>query len=385
MKIKICIDASNIREGGGVTHLSELLNAASKDRHDIDSILIFAPQSTLDTILSKSWIIKKNSPDISKGILYRIYWQRFVLARLINEAECNILFVPGGSDVSGFHPVVSMSQNLLPFDWKQLKRYGISLFTVKMLMLRCTQSLSFRRSNGVIFLTDYARNLVASVVKDISSRTAIINHGIHSRFSNSPKKQFEISNYSTKKPFSIIYVSTIDMYKNQWVVAEAVARIKKSNIPVELKLIGSSREAALTKLQDCLTSLDQSREFIHYLGIIPFDDLHTHYAQADLMVFASSCENMPNILLEGMAAGLPIACSNLGPMPEILGDAGIYFNPENCDDVTNAIRTLVGSSEMRTEMSQSAYRISQSFSWSRCADETFSFLASVLKDYENNK
>lgn len=382
MKIKICIDASNIREGGGVTHLSELLNAASPERHGFQSVLIFAPQSTLDKILSKPWIIKKNSPDISKGILYRIYWQRFMLAGLAKEAGCNILFVPGGSDVSGFHPVVSMSQNLLPFDWGQLKRYGVSFFTLKILLLRFTQSLSFQRSNGVIFLTEYARNTVVSVVKNISSRVAVIHHGIDSRFSMVPKKQFDIENYSLQKPFNIIYVSTIDIYKNQWVVAEAVAKLRNSNMPVELEFIGTSRSPAIEKLQDCLEYTDPNNEFIHYLGAIPFDDLDKYYAKADLMVFASSCENMPNILLEGMAAGLPIACSNRGPMPEILGDAGVYFNPESCEDISNAIRTLIDSPGMRTEMSQSAYQLSQSLSWARCADETFDFLATVVDECE---
>ena len=58
------------------------------------------------------------------------------------------------------------------------------------------------------------------------------------------------------------------------------------------------------------------------------DDLHQKYLDADLGLFASSCENMPNILLETMGAGLPIACSNRQPMPEILKNGGEYFDPE---------------------------------------------------------
>jgi glycosyltransferase involved in cell wall biosynthesis len=50
---------------------------------------------------------------------------------------------------------------------------------------------------------------------------------------------------------------------------------------------------------------------------------------------------MPNILLEAMAAGLPIACSNRGPMPEVLGTAGLYFNPENPAEIACAIRTVI--------------------------------------------
>lgn len=382
MKLVIGIDASNIRAGGGVTHLSELLNAASPERHGFHSILIFAPQSTLDTILSKSWIIKKNGPDISKGILYRIYWQRFVLARLAKEGGCHILFVPGGVDVSGFNPVVTMSQNLLPFDWKQIFRYGLTLFTFKLILLRFVQSKTFRKSTGVIFLTNYARNEVLQVVKRVSGKIAIIPHGVDPRFLTPPRIQLGIEHYTIQKPFTIIYVSTIDLYKNQMNVAEAVAKLRNAGFPIELNLIGSSRSSAIVKLRNCLNKIDPDGEFIKYIGPVFFSDLHDYYANADLMVFASSCENMPNILLEGMAAGLPIICSNRGPMPEMLGNSGLYFDPENIDEISDSMLRMINSISMRTTMSEAAYQKSKRFSWDNCADLTFDFLSSISG--ENN-
>ena len=376
----IGIDASNIRTGGGVTHLSELLNAASPERHGFHSILIFAPQSTLDTILSKPWIIKKNSPDISKGILYRIYWQRFVLARLVKDAGCHILFVPGGVDVSGFNPVVTMSQNLLPFDWQQIFRYGLTLFTFKLILLRFVQSKTFRKSTGVVFLTNFARNEVLRVVKRVSGKIAIIPHGIDPRFLMPPRIQLGIEGYTIQKPFTIIYVSTIDLYKNQWNVAEAVAKLRDTGLPIELNLIGSSRSSAMTKLRDCLNRTDPDGEFIKYIGPVAFSDLHNYYANADLMVFASSCENMPNILLEGMAAGLPIICSNRGPMSEILGDSGLYFDPENIDEISLTMRRMINSITLRTALSKASFEKSKHFSWEHSADLTFNFISSVYSE-----
>ena len=67
--------------------------------------------------------------------------------------------------------------------------------------------------------------------------------------------------------------------------------------------------------------------------MIPYHELHSEYKDADLGVFASSCENLPIILIEKMASGLPIACSNKGPMPEVLGSAGVYFDPENSYEI----------------------------------------------------
>ena len=64
---------------------------------------------------------------------------------------------------------------------------------------------------------------------------------------------------------------------------------------------------------------------------------------------------MPNILLEGMAAGLPIACSSMGPMPEVLGDAGVYFNPTNVDSIYTALKELLDNNYLRAEISKKAF------------------------------
>ena len=66
---------------------------------------------------------------------------------------------------------------------------------------------------------------------------------------------------------------------------------------------------------------------INYLGYMNYEKIQNFYKQNDIGVFASSCENMPNILLGMMSSKLPIACSNMAPMREILRDGGLYFNP----------------------------------------------------------
>ena len=108
-----------------------------------------------------------------------------------------------------------------------------------------------------------------------------------------------------------------------------------------------------------------------------YKEIHQRYIEADVSVFASSCENMPNILIESMAAGLPIACSNRGPMPEMLGEAGVYFDPEDPASIADAVRQLAANPELRAEKAAAASAAALQFSWSRCARETFEFLRTV--------
>ena len=88
---------------------------------------------------------------------------------------------------------------------------------------------------------------------------------------------------------------------------------------------------------------------------------------------------MPNTLVEAMAAGLPIACSDRGPMPEILEDGGVYFNPENVNSIVVAISLLLGDIDLREEKANRARSLAEKYSWERCARETWGFLGETTK------
>ena len=139
------------------------------------------------------------------------------------------------------------------------------------------------------------------------------------------------------------------MYKHQWHVAEAVAQLRSVGLHVVLELAGPPA-AGIGRLKEALNHLDPEGVFITYRGAVPYEKLDVIYAAADIGAFASSCENMPNILLEGMAAGLPMACSHMGPMPEVLGDAGVYFDPEDANSIAGALSKLIASPDLRAHM-----------------------------------
>jgi glycosyltransferase involved in cell wall biosynthesis len=378
--IRLAIDASNIRIGGGVTHLVEILRAADPVAHGFEKICVWALRSTLEQIEDRDWLEKRSLTNREANLLGRVIWQRWTLPRVLKEWGADLLWVPGGSIVPTFRPVVTMSRNMLPFDWKELRRFGLSWVALKLLILRWNQGYSFRRADGTIFLTRYAYDAVTQATGSLAGRTAIIPHGVNARFQLPPRRQRARSEYTASDPIRVVYVSTIDEFKHQWFVVEAIGRLQREGMPIRLDLYGSARESTLPRLTAALNRIDAQGEFIRYWGAVDYKEIHKCYAAADLCVFASSCENMPNILIESMAAGLPIACSNRGPMPEVLRDAGVYFNPEKSASIAQAVRCLVMAPRLRAEKAAAASAIAANFSWSRCAQETFEFLATVASD-----
>lgn len=378
------IDAANIRGGGGVTHLVELLRSANPAAHGFSEVVVWGGRSTLDRIDDREWLIKSHQPMLDKSIVFRIWWQRFRLSNLARAGGCNVLYIPGGSFMGAFRPIVAFSQNLLPFEWREFRRYGWSVVTAKMMLLRWTQSRTFRHSDGLILLTAYAQAAVIRVTKTTAPKMTIIPHGVDPRFSKAPREQKPLSDYSLDHPLRILYVSVVDVYKHQWHVAEAVAGLRASGLPLALDLVGPAYPPALERLRNTQEEIDPSERFVRYLGPIPHGVLHEWYSQADVCLFASSCETFGQILIEAMAAGLPIACSNRSAMPELLGDAGVYFDPEDPDDIARAITELLASAELRRKLASASFSRAQVYSWSRCADETFKFLAEVAASTQRN-
>lgn len=378
----IGIDASNLRQGGGVTHITELIAALNPKKHDFNKIIIWGSRSILNRLDDFDWIIKVNPNELEMGLIARSLWQRFKLGESALSFNCDILLIPGGIFSSSFKPIVTMSRNMLPFEWREAWRYGLAPITLRIIILRWLQTRSFRSANGVIFLTNYAKQQVIRVTGELSCKKSIIPHGLNSRFLMKPSQQLPISQYSKENPFKLIYVSIIDQYKHQIHVVDAVAMLRNVGYPVELNLVGPAYPQSLRRLLKQINNLDVSKEFIKYHGSIQYKDLHKIYKESNLGIFASSCENMPNTLLEKMAAGLPIACSNKGPMPEVLGDSGLYFDPENSNEIFDILQSLIKSPKLRQEKANSSFKAVQKYSWSVCAQETTTFLDNVLIDYK---
>lgn len=376
--MRLGIDASNLRVGGGVVHLTELLRAADPAAHGFSDVIVWGRKATLNRLADRPWLSISHQPLLEKALPYRTFWQKHCLPKLARAAGCDLLFVPGGASAGNLHPMVTMSRNLLPYERGEMARYGLSWLTLKFWILRSAQSAGFRRADGVIFLTQYARDTVTRVTGTLRGKVTIIPHGINDRFVCAPRIQKSLSEYSVTNPFRLLYVSIVDVYKHQWKVAEAVAALRANGIPIALDLVGpAARGPALARLREVLRRVDPGATFIRYVGAVPHQELPALYRAADASIFASSCENMPNILLEGMASGLPIACSGRGPMPEVLGDGGVYFDPENVQSIRSALQELLTSVPLRTAKAATAFNRASSYAWSDCADKTFRFLSEI--------
>lgn len=372
------IDASNLLRGGGRTHLIELLSSVDPLRDGLERVIVWGGRRALSGLPDAPWLLRCQIDMLERGTLLRAFWQLFSLPRLAKLAGCHVLFVPGGTVLGGFRPVVTMCRNMLPFDRQEIGRYGVSIKSLRLNLLHRLHSWSFGHCDGLVFLSDHASDIVSHLTDHQPARVACIPHGVSEAFRYRPRIQRAVETYSESAPMRLLYVSVVEMYKHQWHVVQAVHELRKAHgWSLQLELVGPSYPAALEYLRRVIKQVDPQGTWVIYRGALDYYELPAIYESADVGIFASSCENMPNILMETMAAGLPVACSDRAPMPEFLGDAGVYFNPVSPDSIAEALRRLIESPSLRSQMAERSHAKASGFSWAICAERTFGFLREI--------
>jgi glycosyltransferase involved in cell wall biosynthesis len=375
--MRLGIDASNLRSEGGVTHLVELLRHADPTELGIEEVIVWTGKSLAEILPREPWLSVKIQSFLNHSLPFRIFWQMLIgPARM--ERSCDVMFVPGTIWGNCRLPVIAMAQNMLPFEPAEIRRYGMSWMRLKLHLLRSAQLSGLRRADAIVYLTEYnQKKLVPQIGK--KGKSKIIPHGLSDAFRHIPRPQRSISEYSAHRPFQWLYVSTIDMYKHQWNVVEAVSQLRHEGLPVFLHLVGGAYGPARRRLMKALRQHDPDGQFTKYSGNCPYSEVPSLYKGADAFVFASSCENLSKVIQEAMGAGLPMACSSYGSMPEVAGDAAVYFDPEKPDQIAQAMRQLLCDVKLRERLAQLAYEKSLTYSWGRCANETLGLAVDVLR------
>lgn len=372
VRLKIGIDASRNRSGGAVAHLVGILTEGDPVSIGISEVHVWAYRALLDAIPDRTWLVKHNPPALGRSMLKQLWWQRFSFPGEVKLAGCQIVLNTDAGTISNVGPAVTMSRDMLSYEPGVIELFGFGRARLRLILLRYMQNRSLRAADGAIFLTRYAAKVIQQSCGVLPS-IAYIPHGVGEAFKQS--RQLHAWPKASERAIRCVYVSNAEMYKYQWVVVKAIALLRRRGHNLTLRLVGGGKGPAQKLLQDAIAAVDVDGKFVEQLAYLPQSELPDHLAQADLFVFASGCENMPNTLVEAMAVGLPIACSNRGPMPEVLADGGVYFDPEDADSIAGAIEKLIHSPELRQAVAQRAQTLSQQYNWKRCADETFAFLA----------
>jgi glycosyltransferase involved in cell wall biosynthesis len=179
--------------------------------------------------------------------------------------------------------------------------------------------------------------------------------------------------YSLRRPF-VLFVGSLKRHKNVPALIEAVGRLRRAKgIPHELVLAGKRGSA-----DGQLAALIDRSPFVRYLGEAEGRDLPGLYNLAEVFVLPSLREGFGLPVLEAMACGTPVIASNRTSLPEVAGDAGLLFDPEDIDALEQVLYNVLNNKELRKKMTEKGFDQSGKFSWQETARKTLDVYRKVL-------
>ncbi|TAN51564.1 MAG: glycosyltransferase family 1 protein [Rhodospirillales bacterium] len=188
-------------------------------------------------------------------------------------------------------------------------------------------------------------------------KISVVHHGIDADLFHPDKRP--------REDF-LLAVGDLTVQKNFHTLIEALAELPDA----ELRIAGRRvDEDYAQRLESDIRRLGLDGR-VKLLGHVDKDDLAHLYRYCRLFLFSSTVETFGHPLLEAMASGCPILCAKSTAMPEIMGDAGHYAEPESVADWVRALTILLANDSLRGDLAKRAIERAKRFSWKKTADET---------------
>lgn len=229
-------------------------------------------------------------------------------------------------------------------------------------------SFLFKRADGIITVSEYSKSEIEKFFPESKGKVYVVYNGLdHSKFKN--------LNLPRKK--QILFIGSIAKHKNIGSVIKAFSQIYKE-IPHKLIIVGT-RDKGLPyeeEIKEIAKNLPEDR--IKFTGSISDEDIVKLYNESELFIFPSLHEGFGLPPLEAMACGCPVLASNTSSIPEICGNAAIYFNPLDTQEIATKLTKLLQDQALLEELRQKGLERAKIFSWEKTVEETIKVIKKIL-------
>lgn len=266
---------------------------------------------------------------------------------------------------------------LIKFPTLRATTLGPVIYGIKNFFYKIVISAAVRRSRRVLAVSAYTKQEIVRQFKIRSDKVAIIYEGA-SEFSrycgiSDEKSGDRLIRYNITKPY-LLYVGNAYPHKNLEGLIKVFSAIHLQRGDLSLVLVGKE-DYFYRRLKQFAKNFQGQ---IVFPGYVPDADLKVLYAEACAYVFPSFYEGFGLPALEAMAFGLPVVSSNKTCLPEILGPAAIYFNPDDEPEMKEKIELAINDEKLRQDLVSRGFEQVKKYRWSDCARETLAVYKKVL-------
>lgn len=233
----------------------------------------------------------------------------------------------------------------------------------------------------VVTLSESSRRDIIEYAKFPPEKVDIVYPGIdHGHFKAHPRevsREYVREHYGIDGPF-VLYVSRLEHPgKNHVRLIKAFADMKRrSELPHKLVLCGA-RWSGSDIIFDLIKQLRYQDEVL-YKDFVTYEALPHFYSACDLMAFPSLYEGFGIPVVEAMACGAPVCGANTSSLPEVIGEAGLLFDPKSEADIAATLEKMLVNPDLKQEYREKGLQRARQFSWEKTGRQTLDILEKMV-------
>lgn len=238
---------------------------------------------------------------------------------------------------------------------------------------------SLKKSAKIFTISQNTKNDLIKYFKVTPEKIAVTYLGIEPQFKKITDyaKIKEIkAKYGITKPY-LFFISTWRNHKNFQGLIKAFS-ILKNKYKLDYQLVlGGLEDPHYPNISQTINKSEHKKDIITP-GFISDQELPLFYNAAEIFIIPSYYEGFGIIGLEAMACETPVISSKITSLPEILGEAAIYFDPHNPAEIAQKAKEVITNQELKNQLINKGLEQTKKYSWQKCAQETFTLYQKII-------
>jgi len=373
--MKIGIDARMLgsAQGGLGRYIEELIIHLEKiDK--TNQYVIFLRKENWQNFDDQQKNLSKVLADFSwYGLAEQIKFKKIITKEkidLMHFPHWNVPFFYNKPFIITIHDLI-----LIHFPNRQNSTHGRLIYKLKYWSFKKILQHALTAANTILVPSEFVKKDLINTLHVQENKILVTNEGItkHSKTIQNNTEEI-LKRYKINKPY-LLYVGVAYPHKNiQGLITYFNNFVTKYSKNYQLILVGK-KNYFYNKISSLLKKEKNSNTIL--TDFIPDSELPAIYQNATALIYPSLYEGFGLPPLEAMSYGTPVLASNASCLPEILGDAALYFNPTDIESATTAIFNITSDNILRQTLIEKGFKQIQKYSWENCAQLT-------LQAYKNS-
>ena len=345
----------------GQSGISDYINNVVAELSKEHQLFLLILQSDVENFPIRNDNIKliTVSDKLAKPI-YNMLWHLFILPFKYNFRKFDFIFLPAGNRrIFAYFPnfTITTFHDLSQFHIEN-KYDSFRMFYIKKII-----PFFLKKVDGIVAVSQATKDDLIKFYNCPAELIHVAYNGYDSKKFNSSPAEKTIQDILPEDKKYLLYVARVEHPGKNHLNLIKAYELLSPELKAEYNLVcaGGWKERSEEVLAYKEDSSD--RDNINFTGFFPSEDLIDLYKNASLFVMPSFYEGFGIPLVEAMACGIPVACSDRGPLPEVVGDAALLFNPDNPEEIAGKITEMLQDAKLSKELIDKGNGRLENFQW----------------------